>query len=459
MRSKGRVNRKSRLTVVILACVPPVLLANCGGCSGADLNHAAAFGWRKFADTDASFAEFTGGNYTIAARFMLQYPYAYTGPLLAASGGGFELSKLNDAPKMQLKVGSITATYSLVTLTAKEWHHVAVVCLNSQYYVYLDGTVTCPDGFGGCSLPTQGGMGTGILRLGRPGSAPISGSVESQFFGFVDDVAVFDAALGQSDIQALASADRLVGTEGSLLAGWTFDDKTPSGGGLPAKLKRPISWRNGTSTSSTISPYPHGAIVSEHRDDATDASLLPVPHHSEKLTLPFPKGEAWLVGQGWEDTNSSHHGRGAFCWDFWLAGQPQSATNGKPFYAAAPGIVKETNDGAACNTGLANYVMIEQAPGEIGAYLHAVSGSLQVAKDDPVATGAYLANAGDTGNACCGCFHLHFSLHNLPESMKGTLVTIPAAFSDYEVSKDGGVNWTNVTLGIPVKDDWVRNPN
>jgi murein DD-endopeptidase MepM/ murein hydrolase activator NlpD len=331
--------------------------------------------------------------------------------------------------------------------------------MNGLYYVYVDGDVVCPDGFGGCALPMQGGQGTGVLRMGRPGASPISGSSESQYFGFLDDVAVFDSALSESDVEALSSAHRLEGSEASLLAGWTFDDVTPSGGALPAKLSRPVSWRVGTSTSSTTSSFPHSAIVTQARENATDASLLPFPHHSSKLTLPFPKGEAWVVGQGWENTGVSHSGRAAFCWDFSLAGQPASATNGKPFYAAAGGEVVEVHDGESCGVWPSNYVMIEQAPDEVGAYLHAVLGSLAVSQGQVIATGTKLANTGDTGNAPCGGFHLHFSLHNLPESQAGMLVTIPAAFSNYEVSTDGGGSWTAVAIGVPAQGDWVRNPN
>src|SRR6185436_54358 len=103
-------------------------------------------------------------------------------------------------------------------------------------------------------------------------------------------------------------------------------------------------------------------------------------------------------------------------------------------------------------------VMIEQAPLEIGAYLHFVMGSVEVNKNDVLAAGKKLAKAGDTGNAPCKAFHLHFSLHTAPESQAGTLITFPSAFSNYEVSTDSGASWSPVDRGVPKKGEWVRNP-
>lgn len=443
---------------IIIGLLAIALVSGCEGCSE-DLNRAAAFGWRRFADTDMDFNEVTGGDYALAARFMLQYPNAYTGPLLSAADGGFELSKASGSPALRLQVGSITATYSGAALTEGTWHHVAAVKASGLWWLYVDGSPVCPDGFSGCALALMGTQGTGILRMGRPGAGSMAGSVESQYYGFLDDVAVFDVGLSPSQVAALAAADRLDGTEPHLHAGWTFDERTPAGDTLPSALARPVTWRRGTTDSSTVSNTPFAAIVSLARDDANDAGLLPTPGPHATMRLPFPAGEAWEVGQGWGNASGSHNGRAAFAWDFHLAGQPASATDGKPFYAAAPGLVMETNDGAVCDAGWpANYVMVEHAPDEIAAYLHAVAGSLAVTVGQNVSAGTHLADAGDTGNTSCGSYHLHFSLHNRPESQANVLVTIPAVFSNYQVSHDDGATWSPVTLGVPEVDDWVRNP-
>ncbi|NIP81023.1 MAG: peptidoglycan DD-metalloendopeptidase family protein [Gemmatimonadetes bacterium] len=453
----GAIPLTSLRSGLVIGLLTIVVATGCDDISE-DLNHAAAFGWRRFADTDLDLAAVTGGDFAVAARFMLQYPTAYTGPLLAAADGGFELSKQSESPTLRLRVGSVTGAYTSAPISAGAWHHVAVVRSGGQYFLFLDGSPVCPDGPSGCTLAVTGTQGTGALRLGRPGASPISGTSESQYYGFIDDVAVFDASLSQAQVAALATADRLNGSEPHLFAGWTFDDLTPTGDPLPAVLERSVTWRRGTRDASTVSSIPFTAIVSQARDDATDAKLLPTPGPHAELRLPFPPGEAWRVGQGWGNTNISHSGRADFAWDFYLAGEPVSATNGKPFYAAAGGEVIEIHDGAPCDSWPANYVMVEHAPDEIGAYLHAVSGSLEVTDNDLVATGDHLADVGDTGNTNCGNYHLHFSLHNLPESEAGTLVTIPAAFSDYEVSTDDGASWSPVVLGVPQEGEWVRNP-
>ena len=70
----------------------------------------------------------------------------------------------------------------------------------------------------------------------------------------------------------------------------------------------------------------------------------------------------------------------------------------------------------------------------------------------------YLADAGDTSNSGCGNFHLHFALHNLPESQASMLVTIPGASQNHEVSTNGGASWSPVVKGIPQQGELVRSP-
>ena len=192
-----------------------------------------------------------------------------------------------------------------------------------------------------------------------------------------------------------------------------------------------------------------------------DAALLPPPFQQRSMRLPFPVGEAWSVVQGWENPTGSHHGAGSFSWDLILAGQPQSATEGKPIFSAAPGVVVETrNDRDSCVGYPSSYAMVEHAPEEIGSNLHFIMGSVAVTEDQVIGGGEHLGDAGDTGNSPCDAFHLHYSLHNKPESQASVLVTFPSAFNNYEVSKDLGQTWTFVDRGIPQNLDWVRSlPN
>lgn len=401
-------------------------------------------------------SEFFGQNFTLMAKIMVQYPLAYTGPIFAASNGGFELSKRDDNNHLVARFGGTTVTYSLGPLQAGTWHHIALVRLQSLFFLYVDGLPICPDGFGGCSI--QAAPASGVLRFGRAGPNAISGSAENQHYGFIDDVGVFNVALSQSTIQSLMSKARMDGGESGLYAGYTFDDQTPSKQPLPAVLNRPVTYMRVTPTGDVVNPFPFGAIVSQARDSSMDRNFQPFPNNQVLLKLPFPSGEAWRVSQGWQGS-ISHSGRAAFAWDFVLAGQATSATEGKAFYAAAAGPVEEVEDNRDSCVGYpANHVDVEHTTDEYGVYLHHVEGSAAVGMGQNVSTGTYLADAGDTGNSCCNCFHLHFALHNFPESMAGFLVTIPATFENYEVSTDSGQTWTAVVKGVPQQDEWVRNP-
>ena len=460
MRSHKQNPRPASTARLCVLLVAALCLAACDDTSKKKLNHAAALGWREYVQTDLAMSEFYGGNFTLAAHFMVQYPKAYFGPILASDGMGFELSKQDNATTLVGRFGNTQATYSTVSLQGGKWHHVALVRTDKSLKLYLDGQAVCPQGMADCAVAVDNATPTGTLRLGRPGTNPISGvSVESQHYGFVDDLAVFKVALTQNQIQTLASAPRLLGNESDLYAGWTFDTGTPSGGDLPQTLKRPVVYQTITSGGVVVSQYPHTALVSQARDSAFDAKLLKTPNNQTPMTLPFPKGEAWEVGQGWQGT-ISHNGRAAFAWDFNIAGQSSAEeTKGKPYYAAAPGPVIQLEDNRTSCAGYpANHIDVRHAPDEIGVYLHHIQNKAAVTLNQNVSAGTHLADAGDTGNAPCGSYHLHFALHNKTESEAGTLVTIPGAFENYEVSTDQGKNWSKVTRGVPQQGEWIRNP-
>lgn len=453
--------RKHYFAATSLACLVILVivafgLVACDDTGKKKLNHAAALGWREYVQTDLDMSEFYGANFTLAARFMVQYPKAYIGPIMASTGGGFELSKQDDATTLVARFGNTSTTYASVNLQAGKWHHVALVRTNNSLNLFLDGQSVCPTGLANCAVGVSNVAPTGTLRLGRPGVNPISGSAESQHYGFIDDVAVFKAALSQNQIQSLISAPRLLGNEADLYAGWTFDTGTPSGGNLPLVLARPVVHQTITSTGTIVSQFPHTALVSQARDNTSDEKLMKFPNNQVSLTLPFPKAEIWMVGQGWQGT-ISHSGRAAFAWDFNL---PTDSTNGKPYYATAAGpVIELKDDRTCCGCGWpANHIDVRHAPDEIGVYLHHVKDTAAVSLNQNIVVGMKLANAGDTGNAGCGSYHLHFALHNKPESQAGDLVTIPATFENYEVSTDNGASWSLVKKGIPKQGEWVRNP-
>jgi murein DD-endopeptidase MepM/ murein hydrolase activator NlpD len=444
--------------------VPVVLillsLSHCSTCNNVPLNSAAGIGWRGYVDTDLSLAGL-GEEYTIAFRFLLQYPNAYAAPIISDSASGnFYVAKDYFNDSLIVNFNGTTRSFSASKLAGSVWHHVTVRRNSTGVTVFLNGSAICPD-TGSCTIPPGGSTVSGVLRLGRSASAITFSNRDGQFYGFIDDVAVFKKALDTTEIAALAAQTRLTGTESDLFAGYSFDTLTPSGGALPASMKGPVTFETHTPGAVIPGKSAYRALVSQARDSAFDAKLLPIAFQQKALKLPFPAGEAWEVIQGWDSPAStdSHNGAASFCWDFKLAGKDASETKGKPIFAAAGGKVVETrNDRDSCVGAPSSYVMIEQAPLEIGAYLHFVMGSVEVSDGTTVSTGTKLAQAGDTGNSGCGGFHLHFSLHTAPESQPGTLVTFPGAFSDYEVSTDSGVSWSHIDRGVPKLGEWVRNP-
>jgi hypothetical protein len=403
--------------------------------------------WGGYADSDVDFSEFFASDHTVAARFMLQFPNAYTGPMLSVNGVGTYLigqgDFLGDAPggqsKLVAKIGNGQLIYP-VSLAPGTWHHLAVTRKGSVLTLYLDGQQA------GGTFGLSGGPPKGRLRLGKTTFDAGLDAGGTQFYGLLDDVAIFTAALSQSQIAGLAAGPHLSGAEPHLLAGYVFGYQPP--GGLPAKLARPLS----RTPAAMIQP------VSANRDNTADAALLPLALSSH-AHLPFPPGQAWYVIQGFDDATGSHKGYASFCCDLMLAGKPQSESKGAPFYSAAPGRIDFVKEDAASG-GAVNFVTVKQADHEFCDYLHLLKQSAVVSKGDAVGFQQHLADVGDAG-ANVGAYHLHIAATNLGEGNKnagGAFVTIPTPYSDYEASDDGGKTWYSVTRGIPRQGQWLRRP-
>jgi murein DD-endopeptidase MepM/ murein hydrolase activator NlpD len=421
-------------------------------------NYAAGFAWRGLVETDLKFSEFYETDHTLMARFMLQYPRGYVAPIFAVAGSGkFVLAKANETPTLVVELGGTVAAFSKNRVDGG-WHHVALVRRGAAFSLFLDGKPICPDQ-GPCSIAGGPETPVGTLRLGHQGSRVTFDGHEGQFYGLIDDVAIFKRALAPPEIAAIARAPRLSGQEQDLLAGYAFGPPSP-GAPLPAALSRAVRLAGLTKYADPEVKPARAIRVSDNRDSVADLRAMTAaltPQHQAVLELPVPRGEAWLVDQGWGG-KISHYGRAEFAWDFTLAGHPAIASRGQPALAAAAGKVVETrNDRDSCQGYPASYVMIEQAPEEIGAYLHFIKGSVEVKPGETVSTGRELAKIGDTGNTGCGLYHLHFALHTKPESQAGNLVTFPAAFSNYEVSTDHGRSWRRVPRGVPLEGEWIRH--
>ncbi len=242
---------------------------------------ALACTWQGYADTDINFSEFFGHDHTVAVRFMLQFPRAYAGPMLSVNGSGtyvlgqaYYSKDPGEPPDLVLRVGSGTITIGS-SITVGTWHHIAAVRSANVFKLYLDGVQI------GNSLnaPASGGP-AGKLRLGKDTFDAALDGGGNQFYGLLDDVAIFTAALSDTRIKNLAKTKHLSGTENDLLAGFVFGYKTL--GGPRPKLSRPLALSVGATTCD----------ITPDRNDAADAKKLPLAS-TAFMHLPFPAGTQW----------------------------------------------------------------------------------------------------------------------------------------------------------------------
>jgi hypothetical protein len=392
---------------------------------------ALALTWGGRADVHVDFAEFFAGDHTVTARFMLQFVHVYAGPILAVHGGGRYFVGLGDfrsgGDHLLVQVAGGELKVPIDASFQGTWHHLALVRSGGTITVYLDGSSAGSFAVGASDTPT------GDLWLGR------GDAVHQQFYGLVDDVAIFSAAKSAAAVQALAAADSLTGSEADLLAGYTFGE----GGSIPAAARRDVDLVPGARQVRVATPRGPG-----------DADKLPLSLTSH-MRLPLPEGKVASLSQAFADPTISHTGYAAFCYDFVF---PSTSCDGYVFRAAAPGEVAHVWEGGPnTSQGPSNFVSVEQAPGEFADYLHLRQNSAPVAVGDAIGYGDELGEIGRSGT---GVPHLHLAVTNLGEHTtdRAHFVTIPAPFCNYEVSDDQGASWRHVIRGYPRKGQWVRNP-
>ena len=310
-----------------------------------------------------------------------------------------------------------------------KWYHLALVAQAGPdgriFTLYRDGKLV--DVLGVANSTT--GLPVGKLRFGKRTTGQTINARNAQFYGLLADVGVFTRALTSDEIAALATPGKtLTGTEADLLAGYPL---TP--GAKTGKLARPVTLHGPTTMVNT----------SATGNSSTDAKLIPLPSQHQPVDLPFPPGEAWVTGQAWNGTKS-HNGLAEFCWDLTVE---EGTTNGQELFAAAPGEVKAVRETAPSgDSEYANHVDVKHAEGEYASYIHLQTNGVTVDKGDMVKLGQKVGLAGDTGTDING-FHLHFAVSDKPDQTAG-FVTIPVAFSDYEVRVGDGT-WKPVARGVP----------
>jgi concanavalin A-like lectin/glucanase superfamily protein len=442
-----------------------VLMACCGllvaaAAQASVLNHAAAFRWQGYVGTNLPLSSFYEDDHSVVVRFMAQYPAAYQGPMFTTSIDGNYLIGLGDfsyeteGPKLQVTFGGRSAFFSgqnvPTDLVAGKWNTVIVVKESGKYRVWLNGQLLARDGCStGCTSQPEGNDPVGgNVRFGRKNA-----SSNAQFYGFLDDVEVYGRALDAFERGLINLLPRLSGNESGVLRAWTFDDAMPNGAPNPPAVH-----------AGSFAAPAYRTLVSEQRDAAFDAGLLPPP--TLTVDLPFAKGVAWKVSQGFQGS-ASHHGYAAFAWDFVRNTSSNADTCGAKLVAAAPGTLfhgwdwggdLDPSDDLDDPIDGYNDLKIELGtPGEYLRYLHVLTGSIRDAfgiTDLPpgippfaVAKGEKVAEAGTRGPNNC---HLHLSYGN------GT-VTVPLGY-DYERWDASLGSWIAVQNGMPRQGQVIRRP-
>jgi hypothetical protein len=405
---------------------------------------ALACSWSGYADTGVGLDSFFGQDHTLAVRFLAQYPNAYRGPIVGATAGTYLIGQgdfLSDGVKATTKliamIGGQTIIHQ-VSIQAGEWHHLALVRSGDSYQLFFDGIAV------EAAVSADGQVPGGTLRFGRAYFDPATDHGSTQFYGFVDDAAVFTRALSGADVAALAAEPALSGNENGLLAGFTF----PAAYSGSGSLNPPIDLSYGATLVD----------VSPDRDGGADMALIPLAS-TDFVRVPFPDGKELNVIQGYDNAGGSHKGYASFCWDFILAGKPQSDSAGVAFDSAVFGAVDAVlQAGTSGTSDPPNYVSVQYGDNEFADHLHLAQNSAVVKVGDSVNAGDHLADIGDVG-VPKGAFHLHLATTNLGEGHKGTgFVTVPAPLCNYEVSNDSGRTWQPVIRGIPTQGQWIRRP-
>ncbi|MCB9315955.1 MAG: T9SS type A sorting domain-containing protein [Lewinellaceae bacterium] len=428
------------------------------------VHRALALSWTGYFDTPVSFSTFLKQAHTVAFRFMPQFAQAYDGPVLAENGSGNYFIGQSDYtngayPKTRLRIaiGSKTEVYE-VQLLDSVWYHMALSCkperdLNTGavtlvFTPYLNGKQLAPNlrvSPDDSQLPMKS-----FLRLGKRTNGVETDNEDAQFYGLIDDVVIFNKVISPSELIALLKNTDIAalddpGLQSARIAVFDFNE-------------------------STTLPALHGAAtivdISADKSNATDNLQLPLPTAHAIMTLPFPPGEAWKVIQGVDSfgLNPSHIGRSSFCWDFEVNGYEHynpypMGTNGAPAYAAASGIVSSVIDNYAPLSLISNNIIeIQTGPKEYYGYMHGLQGTAMYKTGDFVQSGLPLVL---TGNVCkgpkaCG-YHLHMGVTNMPNG-SSNFVSIPIAFSNYEVYNPETAAWEFVARGMPAGGAIIRNP-
>lgn len=433
---------------------------------------ALACTWNGYAQTGFEFSKLFSNNHTIAIRFLMQYPNGYAGAFFSVFGTGKYFVGQGDFQALQItppegetrpsrpgetnlliRIGDEVQRYPYA-IASQGWHHVALVRTGNQMQVYIDGLVKTPFQIPNNVLPQ------GRLRFGHSDFRPGKHDRGGQFYGLLDDFALFNTDLTAQEVKKLSDAKRLTDVErlighDSFKLGYVFRNLRPTS--LPARLRGSLE----INSPATF------VEVSDLRDATLDLPKIPLPLNSH-MHLPFAPGDVWSVIQGYNDANGSHKGFAAFCWDFGRTGVKSS--EGEMIYSASSGRVRHVIDCLSTGSEIPSYVAVIKERDESFDYLHIQKDSALVSRGDHVSFGTPVAHVGDVGVAA-GAYHLHFGVSNgdvknsdlvstncidMFEPEGPNYFTLPAAFSNYEAEIDG--EWKLMIRGIPEPGQRIRRP-
>jgi murein DD-endopeptidase MepM/ murein hydrolase activator NlpD len=385
--------------------------------------------------------------------FLPQYPNAYAGPILSVNGSGNYLVGQGDrntqaGPHLFTRFHDTSETYLPAAFPAGQWYHLAIVRSANEFRFFLNGLILGPV----LTITNTTDAPLGTLRLGR--SDPRLRAVdnhEAQFYGMMDELAVYTHALTNAEIFAqFANQSHLTGNELGLLAGWVFSPTQRAG--LPPRMMR-----------ATVRSGQTALVANSVNWSGLDKQLIPLPEH-QTMELPFRVGDAWKITQGFA-ADFSHRGYAAFCWDFqkadslnrWTDVYPSGSFNA-PIYSTDDGTVTYVYDGSplpgATETGPDNMVWVRCVDGFTRQYLHLLRGSILVSVGQQISIGQQIARiAIEWLHIDRPGPHLHFGI--VSEVDAPDVVTIPVAFNNYEVKNSDG-SWSVVAKGIPLQDQIVR---
>ena len=222
-----------------------------------DENKAIYLGYKGHIDTDLGFDEFFAADHTVMAWYMPQYPHGDTGPIVAENGSGTYAFGQDDyregdggngdagSPVFFVQVGNKKVRYLLPEMIPGKWIHVAVVRKGDTVSLFVWGVKRTPvvvtnkstnatSPAAEIEVSGASGLPSGKLRFGRRTNGSSGDKATWQAYGLIDDIGVFTKALNGSEITSIIAAKRFKGSEGGLLAGYSFEKKPP-GGNRPAR--------------------------------------------------------------------------------------------------------------------------------------------------------------------------------------------------------------------------------